>query len=129
MDYFRRCPLFTCLMVLLIISSITGFFVGGWIIFDSLFFYSSSKAVTESEKHTGLKMADGGTLADVDFIYYTLTIIGIVVILLSVVMLWLAFEIFLLVKKSNKEAQTGNYKRQIDDEWSAASKWQRGITQ
>lgn len=128
MEHFRRCPLFTCLMVLLIIASIVGFLVGGWLIFTSLFFFSSSKAVTASEQHAGVKMADSGTLDDINFIYIALTVIGILAILLSVVMLWLASEIFVLVNKSSKEGFARNYKDQIEGEWSAAAKWQRGIT-
>jgi hypothetical protein len=116
-------------MVLLTIASVVNFLVGGWFLFTSLFFFGSSKAIAASEKHAGVEMADNATLRDIDFIYYTLTIIGILAILLSIVMLWLACEIFVLVKKSHKEGCAGNYKTQIDDEWSAAAKWQRGITQ
>ena len=129
MGKFLRCPLFTSLMVLVFLASIIGLFVGGWLIVDSFFFYSSSKAVTASQKHAGLKMTEASTLDDVDLIYLALTIIGILVIILSFVLLWSALEIFMLIcGDGSKSTCIKSFKRQIEDDWSNAAKAQRGIT-
>ena len=129
MGRFLSCPLFTSLMVLLILGSIVGFLVGGWLLVVSQFFYSSSMAVTATKNHAGIKMANGSTHGDIDLIYYTLVIIGILVIFLSFVLLWIASEIFLLVSRGGyKTNWIRDYKRQIEDNWSTAALFQRRIT-
>lgn len=122
----RKCPLFVSLMMVVFFSALIGIFVGSWLLVVSQFFYSSSKVITASEKHAGVKMFG---LADVDFINFALMIIGVLVIVLSVVLLWTAAEIYLLVlEKGQLLTCTEKYKNRIEREWSAAAMFQRGIT-
>ena len=129
MGKFLRCPLFASLMVLVFLASIVGFLVGGWLIVHSQFFYSSSMAATAAKKHAGINMTRNNTLEDIDLIHLSLMIIGILVIIVSFVLLWIALEILLLIIGSYCKANwIRSYQRQIEDDWSTAAKSQRGIT-
>ena len=126
MKPFRRCPLLTSLMLLIFFSAAIGSIVGSWLVVNSQFFYSASKAISASEKYAGVKMGD---LDDTSFVHIAQMIIGILVIVLSVVLLWASAEIYLLVLvKGQLLSCTESYKNQIEEDWSTASMWQRGFT-
>jgi uncharacterized membrane protein len=119
-------PLFTLLMLLQAFASVTAFFVGGWLCYASQFAYSSWKVIEGFNEHAGQEMPHSKTQENlINTTYFTLLIVGIIVIVLGFFMLWHTMEILLLISPSSDNCcePVKKYKHQIEQEWTSLVKY------